>query len=354
MRRSARPGPAALRSTSLDSSTSGQIQKAWAAGRSRPTPASTSSICSWRHGAGGDGRAAGRLLGQTRDVEVAVDGQFQGPRDGGRGHGDQQGGRRRPWPGAAGARPRRSGAARRPRPVARSAGRSTLVLEQGVGADGDPVAPSARPASFSCAATPLSRPVSRHGSTPAGPRRHDGLESAGGRGFRSGPSGRSGGGGLRRRPHGQHGDHGLAGADVALDQPRHPGRRRPGRRGSRPGLRPCAPVRPKGRAASTWLDRRPGAAGSAGRAPTCGAALRCGHGQLVGQELVIGQPPPGRGDAAEVALVLRRVQPLQRRAPARPAAARRARRRPAIRPARALWLKLRGPAGAGCATAGRR
>ncbi len=123
--------------------------------------------------------------------------------------------------------------------------------------------------------------------------------------------------------HGQHGHHGLARADVALHQPRHALARRQvaADLGQGAALGAGEPVGQGGLGAGgerAVRDRWRGLGAHGGLAQD--------HGQLVGEQLVIGQAAALRALQAEVGLARGRVQPLQRSAPAGPALARHQRR----------------------------
>ena len=186
-------------------------------------PATTSSIRSSRDGAGVDRRAPRRLLGQLatrpcrhRRSAAACAGSASPSSPARR--------RPRPWPRAAGADARRSGAARRSPP--RPGRRTHALLNSAWVPTTMRLDPSARPASVSFRALPLSRPVSRPGSSPTGcssgasvSQVLPGQDLGRGQQRRLAPV-------LHRRQHGQQGNHGLAAADIALQQPQHPVRRR--------------------------------------------------------------------------------------------------------------------------------
>ena len=253
-----------------DSSTSGQIQiDLGAARRARaPTAAITSLEPLERHGARVDRLAARRLLGQARDIEIAIGRQHQGARD-----------------------RRRASSPAMSTPLAlvgepqalldaeavllvdhgqRQVVEGDVVLEQRMGADDDRRSrPRARPASIASRALPLSRPVSsatdagRRGERLQGRvmlaredlgRRHQRRLRAGSRPRSASPAARRRSCRCRHRP--------AAAASC--------GAAPPCRRRSRRSPALAAPVSAKGRAASTLPRSAPVPASA-----RPGAPLRC-------------------------------------------------------------------------------
>ena len=120
--------------------------------------------------------------------------------------------------------------------------------------------------------------------------------------------------------HGQHGHHGLARADVALQQARHAfaGGQVRADFGQRTHLGAGEGEGQGG------LHRAGGVAVGDGAGGLLAAdQLAFGHGQLVGEQLVIGQPPAERRQRQKVGLGARRMQRGQSLAPGREALARR-------------------------------
>jgi len=116
--------------------------------------------------------------------------------------------------------------------------------------------------------------------------------------------------------HGAHGDHGLARAHVALDQPAHP--LAGGEVGADVAQRPLLGAgEGEGQVGADAFGHLAGGDRRGGLAAALGLAL--GHGQLLGQELVIGQAPPGRRLRRDVGLGFRIVQPRQCLTPGRQA-----------------------------------
>ncbi len=120
------------------------------------------------------------------------------------------------------------------------------------------------------------------------------------------------GAGSRHIPHGQHGHHGLAGAHIPLEQAAHPLTRREvaADLGQAAGLGAGqleGQVRLNAVRQGGWQD-----SGGWLLAPL---SLALGHGQLVGQQFVIGQPADVVGVGQQVGLGLWRMQPRQRLAP---------------------------------------
>ena len=264
-----------------------------------------------RHRAGGDRGAAGRLLVDARDVEVAVDGELQGARDRGGRHGDQVDGL------ALGLQPLALGHAE---PVLFVDDRqlqvleADVVLEEGMGADRDLHGAGRQGAQLLGPRRALVAAGQQDGGDPVlGQRAGDGLEMLAGedlgRGHQRALAAAGGDVG-----HGQHGDDGLARADVALDQAAHPlaGLEVAANVGQRPLLGAGQAV---GQVFAYGFGQRRGGDAGGGLGAALGFAL--GHGQLVGQQLVIGQAPGVRGLRGEVGLRLRGVQEPQRLAPAR-------------------------------------
>ncbi len=119
--------------------------------------------------------------------------------------------------------------------------------------------------------------------------------------------------------HGQHGHHGLARPHIALQQPAHPvaGTEVAADLGQGHGL---GPGQAEGQGGLQPFGVR--SSGNDRRGFATAGALALGHGQLMGEELIVGQSAPMRGVQEGVGLDLRSVQGLQRLAPAREAFAR--------------------------------
>ncbi|MNX27770.1 hypothetical protein D3C86_578630 [compost metagenome] len=285
-----------------------------------------------RQDGGGDGRAARRFFHQAADFQLAVLGQFQGARNRGGRHGQQvdaaEGGI------ALGLQPLALVDAKPVLFVDDGQGQAVeldRVLEQGVSADGD---------------LGLARGQSRQPLTSLALRVAAGQQDGRGAGFlqHRGQAlimlagqdfGRRHQGGLEaaggRVGQGQGSDSGLARPHVALQQSAH--------------------LLAGGQVGADFLDGAGLGAGQGegqgGQHPLRGLACRdpCGRcdltraatarqGQLVGEQLVIGQPLTRGGLRRQVHFGRGRVQALQRRAPAGPAT----RRQPGgVLPLGQLW-----------------
>ena len=257
--------------------------------------------------------AAGGLLVDPRHVQVAEQGQLQGPGDGGRGQGDQVHGL------PLGHQP---SALRHAEPVLlvdhgeRQTMEADLVLEEGMGADHQARRSIGQGSKFFLPLGPLvtSGEKNRLNSGPFKGFCHA-FKMLTGENFRGcherGLVAR--GGQLR---HGQHGDHGLAGAHIPLDEPGHP----------LPAGEIAADLRQGARLSGGETERQgrlhgPGEVGRGDRRRRLGSAprLALGHGQVMGQKLVEGQALAGRGGQADILRRLGMVQGVQRRTPAGPA-----------------------------------
>ena len=173
------------------------------------------------HDAGLDRLAARRLLGELRDIHVAIDGQRQGARNRRRRHHQQVGD-------AA-----RLGLKRQPLMHAEAVllvddheaqvVEGDVLLEQRMGADENvDLARRQRVRGSSSRGCALLAPGQQRDAHAGGlAASFDSVASAGAPGFRSAPSAPPA---RRSRPprQGQQRDHGLARADIALQQPQHP------------------------------------------------------------------------------------------------------------------------------------
>ena len=270
-----------------------------------------------RQDGGGDRGTARRLFVQARYLKLAVLGQLQGARDGGGRHGQQMD--------ATGA-----GIALGLQPLALIDAEPVLfvdhgqrqpveadgILEQGMGADGDPGLARGQ-GGETCAALGRGVAAGQEDRRDAGGLQHGGqslpvLTGEDLRGRHQG--GLEAGGG--RVGEGEGGDRGLARADVALQQSAHLFARGQVTADLGDGL-----LLGSGQF-ETEGGQQPGgglAGGDAGAGGDLARPATAGERELVGQKLVIGQPLPGRGVGFELGLAGRGVQGLERGAPAGPA-----------------------------------
>ena len=257
--------------------------------------------------------AAGGLLVDARHVQVAEQGQLQGPGNGGGGQGDQVHGL------PLGHQP---SALRHAEPVLLvdhgqcQPMEADLVLEEGMGAHHQARRPIGHGGELFL---PLGALVAPCEKNRLNARPFKGFSHAfkvlTGENLRGRHQGRlvARGGQLR---HGQHGDHGLARAHIPLDEPGHP----------LPAGQIAADLRQGASLRTGETERqgrfhRPCEVGGGDRRGRLGSAprLALGHGQVMGQKLVERQALAGRGGQADILRRLRMVQGVQRPTPARPA-----------------------------------
>ena len=318
-------------------------------------PATIASMPGERHDARVDRLTAGRLVAQLRDRHVAVQRQHQRARDRRRGHHQQVG--LGPWPAARAADGRRSGAARRSPPAPDRRSRRRPGTGRGC------------------------RPRCWPGRSPASASRRRAAGAALAAGEQRGRQ-------AERRQQPRQGRRMLARQDLGRRHAAPPGsrprprsawpgappascrcRRRPaagaacaraprGRRRSRPAPASAPAVRRKGRAASTARRRRPSPASARPAAPSRAPAQQRQR-QLVGEQLVEGEPAARGRLETDLGLGGRPVDAAQGVAEARPALAPEPGRGPAIpaapaaRPARRRDHARRGRAGSGPRSADR-
>ena len=189
-----------------------------------------------------------------------------------------------------------------------------VVLEEGVGADGDGRRAAGQGAQLFCAQGALVTAGEQDGlDALRGEGRGEGLVVLAGEDFGRRHQGRLQSG-RRGVGHGQHGDHGLAGADIALQQPAH----------ALAALQVASDFLHRAHLGAGQAEGqggldlvRQGAGGDDGGELGLAALLALGHRQLVGEEFVVGQPPAHGRQWRQIGLAGGRMQRLHGLAPGR-------------------------------------